>query len=87
MKMKIKMFTCICDNVGETPYRITTSANSISDFKKKCRGNGELLNIKEVETAISNQEEFMNRLEEVLKNNLYGENEIKHIKAIINANY
>ena len=84
--MKLKMFTCICDFGDDLdPVRVTGVARSVNHFKERYKGNGELLKIKEVETALTH-ENFMNIFEKTLKNAGYGENEITLLMAIVEEN-
>lgn len=84
--MKLKMFTCIVDNgVDLDPVRVTGVATSEKDFKERYKGNGDLLKITEIETALTH-ENFMNGLKETLMKAGYGINEINLITAIIEEN-
>ena len=80
------MFTCICDFGDDLdPVRVTGVARSINHFKERYKGNGELLKIKEVETALTN-EGFEETLRKTLENSGYGRNEIELIIAILQEN-
>lgn len=80
------MYTCICDFGDDLdPVRITGVATSVKHFKERYKGNGELLKIKEVETALT-KEWFEETLRNTLETAGYGENEIDLIIAIIKEN-
>ena len=80
------MFTCICDFGDDLdPVRVTGVARSVNHFKERYKGNGELLNIKEVKTALTS-ERFDETLRETLENAGYGKNEIELIIAILQEN-
>ncbi len=83
--MKIKFFTCIAKN-GNEAVVCHGAGKNIEDFKNNYSGNGELLQIKEHETALYNGEVFYEFLENVLKKSNYGYNEINHILAILKEN-